>query len=115
MFFHIDLEKDYKLRFDLGKFLKFENDTFDPLTSSMIEKIKSIQAGGVFKVKSEETRPDQISYIIYGDTQYWWVIMLYNDILDVEDIEVGMILNYPDPDDLDSFYFSLKQLELKNK
>lgn len=113
MFFYINLEDDYKLRFDLGKFLNFENDTYDPLTSNLIENIKSLSNGGVFKVKSEENRPDQISYRIYDDTQYWWVIMLYNDILDVEDIEIGMVLSYPDADELDSFYFSLKQLEIK--
>jgi len=115
MFYYINLDKDYTLRYDLGKFLRFENDTYDPLTSNLIENIKSISQGGLFKVTSEEFRPDQISRRIYDNDQYWWVIMLYNDIIDVESIEIGMILKYPDAEDLDSFYFTLKQSELQNQ
>jgi len=29
-------------------------------------------------------RPEQISYEIYGDTQYWWVILLANNIINVD-------------------------------
>lgn len=113
MYFYINLDNGYETRFDMGKFLEFSNDNYDPLTSNIIENIQSIPQGGLFKVKSEEHRPDQISYRIYDDTQYWWVIMLYNGILDVNDITIGTILKYPDQDELDSYYFTLKQAQLR--
>ncbi len=112
MAFSINLDKEYTLRYDLGKFMAFIDDSFDPLTSTLIENIKSLKQEGITKIKVEAGRPDLISYRLYGDTQFWWIIMFYNDIFDVEDIKAGDFLGYPSQNDLDSYYFTLRQSEL---
>ena len=43
------------------------------------------------------TRPDLISYKAYGTTDFWWVIMEYNNIIDpLLDLKIGMILKIPE-------------------
>ena len=50
----------------------------------------------------EGQRPDQIAYEVYGDSQYYWVILLVNNIIDVasewplsnEELENYMIQKY---------------------
>lgn len=107
--FFINLDKKFSKRFDMGKFIKFENDNFDPLTSNFFNKIRTLPQDSTFKITTEMGRPDQISRKIYGDEQYWWIILLYNNIFDVEQLVSGLELGYPDSDALDEFYFTLKQ------
>lgn len=41
-------------------------------------------------------RPDRISKIIYGTSNYWWFLMWFNGITDVwNDIRDTMIIKYP--------------------
>jgi len=42
-------------------------------------------------------RLDLISYRIYGDPQYWWVVLSANDYQIEFDIEYGEILRIPFP------------------
>lgn len=106
--FFLNLDNEYDKRYDLGKFMNYDEDGFDPLNSYMLEKISGIKSGGQFTVTSEEGRPDIISNKIYGDTQYWWVILLYNAITSFDDLVNGMELKYPKLQELEDFYFSLK-------
>ena len=110
--FFIDLDRETKSRFDFSKFMHWNIDNYDPLTSNMLFKLKDIPVGGRYVISGEEGRPDLISYRIYGDVQYWWLLMFYNKILDPEDLINGMVLQYPDADELDTFYFTLKTKEL---
>jgi hypothetical protein len=49
-------------------------------------------------------RPDMISYKVYGDLNYWWILMKYNNIFDVwNDLVVGEVLNVPSKLDIDDF------------
>lgn len=104
--FFINLESNSPNRFDPEYFFRY-TDNFDPLTSSFVKDLKNLSQFGQYVVQVEEGRPDLISFKIYGDTQYWWIILLYNDIIYIEDIQIGMSLKFPSLSDLETIYFSL--------
>ena len=52
----------------------------------------------------EDQRPDVICNNIYGDTDFWWVLLLFNDIVDVfTELREGLILKVPDKKDISDF------------
>lgn len=109
--YYIDLETEFDKRYDAAKFIEYTNDCFDILTSYFVSKLKSLSQYSIFVVQAEENRPDLISYKIYKDTQYWWMLMIYNDIVNFEEIPTGTQIKYPSVTDVEDLYFSLKSLE----
>lgn len=110
--FFINLDYESDIRFDMAKFVDFKEGAFEPLTSNFLSEISNLKPIDRFVVTTEEARPDLISYKIYGTTQYWWVLMEMNGILDVDEITVGKLIEYPDISDLEDIYFSLKAKEI---
>lgn len=108
--FYLNTDIDSPERYDISRFMRFTDD-FDILDSHLIHTLKTLEVGGTFKVSSEVGRPDILSGKIYGDIQFWWIIMLYNEIQSTEDIVAGMQIRYPLKSALENYYFSLKQLE----
>ena len=106
--FFINLDKEYEKRFDQGKFFEFVTDNFDPLTSTLLREIRDLPLFGRFNVSNEEGRPDLVSFRVFGDTQYWWALMVYNDITKVDDVINGTVINYPSLASLEDLFFSLK-------
>jgi hypothetical protein len=104
---YIDLDKDYINRFDLAKFIKYDNDSFDILTSYFIRELKKLPSKGNLTVTYQEFKPELLADIIYGDTQYEWVLMEYNNLTDIFDIVSGTVINYPSLTDLEALYFGL--------
>ena len=43
----------------------------------------------------EENRLDRVSYRVYGDEQYWWVLAQANGISDPLELAVGTVLKVP--------------------
>jgi hypothetical protein len=112
-YFFIDLENESNIRYDLAKFLEWKNDdNYDPLNSYILNKILSLPLGGTTQVSGQEGRPDLLSFDLFNDTQYWWILMIYNDLVNVEDITNSIILKYPQQDELEDFYFSLQARQL---
>lgn len=109
--FFINLDQESTDRYDFSKFMEYTNDSHDILNSYFIAKLKKLPSGGEKVIQAEEFRPDLLSYSIYGDYQYWWILMLYNDILDIEDVSIGLTVRYPTIDSLEDLFFSLKALE----
>jgi hypothetical protein len=107
MRFFINPDVDSNVRFDLTRFMEF-TDNLDPLTSSILDDIRELPQQGFFAVQGEEFRPDSVSHKVYGTHQYWWVIMAYNDIADVNKLTSGTVLKYPSLADLEDIYFTLK-------
>lgn len=105
--FYIDLSLDNLNRFDFAKFSEEIDNARDILSSYLLSSLHKIPLGGIYKVINEASRPDLISYKLYGFTQYWWVILFYNNLVDSEDIVNGMELRYPLLRDLEVFYFEL--------
>ena len=111
--YFLDLESNVQDRFDMEKFLKFENDCHIMTNSFFLEKIKTLPKRGEFKVTFERESPDLISYKLLNDTQYWWLLMEYNNIKTFRDIKSGLLLNYFSIDELESLYYTLKTEEVK--
>ncbi len=109
--FYIDLDYVSEERYDFAKFLSYANNGFDPLSSRFLNQLNTLEASGKFIVTTEENRPDLIAYYIYGDTQYWWIILEYNNILSFDDLVTGVELKYPSLSSLELLYFDLKASE----
>lgn len=103
------INKDYSSdeKYDIAKFMEYQTDNYDVLTSYMLNNIKSLPTSGVFKISVEEERPDLISYKIYGTVTYWSLILLYNDIVDLSELKSGKSINYFDVRDFENLYYDL--------
>lgn len=105
--FYIDLDTNTTDRFDLAKFLDFTNDgVFDPLNSYLLYQIPLLPIVGTYTIRKEENRPDLLSYNLYGDTQYWWIILWYNSLYKPEDLKVGVKINYPSLSNIEQLYMN---------
>lgn len=102
--FFMNNSLDTDTRYDTIKFLEFNKDNVDPLNSFMLLNITNLPPHGTYLVKNEEGRPDLLSYRIYNDTQYWWALMWYNSIMNVNDIKTGMVLQYFNVGQLEELY-----------
>ena len=109
--FFIDTEGEFEKRFDMQKFVPFLNNCHDILQSSIYYEIKKLPLAGKYIVLTDSRNPALISYNIYGDTQYWWILLLYNDIVVLEELETGKMLLFPSIDELAELYFNLKTFE----
>lgn len=105
--FFINLSKDTDKRYDMSRFMEF-SDNFDPLTAGFFNNIKALPLSGYFVIQGEEHRPDAIAFKIYGQTQYWWTLMIYNDLSSIDQLVSGISIKYPSLQDLEDAYFQLK-------
>lgn len=106
----INLDLRVKDRYDLSKFLEY-TDNYDPLTSYFLTELLKLSPYGKYAVQSDDTRPELIAYKIYGDVQYWWIILLYNSLTTWDEITTEMVLSYPAVEHLEDLYFRLRSLE----
>lgn len=106
--FFINLDREFKEKFDLGKFMNFSNDTFDVLTSNFIRTVKELESGGQRIIIGESDRPDLLSFRLYGSPQYWWILLIYNDLSSIEDLNEGQNISFPSLDAIESKFTSLK-------
>jgi len=113
--FYIDLDTDYRERYASPKFMEFSEEGHDILTSYFMLKIDGLKPIGSFTVTSEAGRPDVVSYKLYGSTQYWWVILAYNNMVHHDELVTGTVLKIPSLSDMESLYFQLKTLEAQQE
>lgn len=109
--FFINLAVVSDERFDLAKFMSFEDGRFDPLDSYFLRELTNLQSRGQYVVQSEVKRPDLISFRFYGTTEYWWIIMAYNNMLSVEELVTGTVLEIPSEEDISRLFFRLRPLD----
>lgn len=104
--FYINPEINTTDKFDMCKFMDMSSDgAFDCLNSYLLYALPKIPYIGYITVSNvQANRPDMLSYAIYGTTQYWWLLMLYNNLLSPYDIEVGLKIYYPSLANLEQFY-----------
>jgi len=61
-------------------------------------------------------RPDRVSYAAYGVMDYWWIILKYNDIIDVYyEFEVDDIIQIPHIDDIKDFIKRINKKKGRDK
>ena len=104
--FYINLDSTAPNRFDPEFFFEY-TDNLDLLNSEFLRQLKELPENGTYTVSTEEGRPDLLSYKIYTDTQYWWLLLIYNDLVYVDDLVLGMTIKFPSLADLEAIYFSL--------
>jgi len=106
--FFINLDLESPERFDMSRFMLYDEDVFEPITSHVLETIKGLEAGGQYVVTGEDYRPDSVSDKIYGTTEYWWILLIYNEKLSFNDLQHGDEIRFPSIQALEDLYFSLK-------
>ena len=110
--FYIDLDTITTDRYDLAKFMDYTDDgVFDPLNSYLLLEIPILPKVGTYTIRKEAERPDLLSYALYKDTQYWWVLMWYNSLLKPQDLTVGLQINYPSLSSLEQLYMNASLLQ----
>lgn len=96
--------------------MDWNDDNYDILTSYFIANIKKLPKKGEYTLKGEDGRPDLISKAIYrGDSQYWWILLLYNDILDTCELITGLDIIYPSQDSIEDLFLSLRKREVSRR
>ena len=105
--YYIDNETITIDKYDMAKFLEFDEDgVFDCLSSYFLSEIPKLPLSGNYTLRAEEERPDLLSYNIYGDTQYWWILLWYNNMLKPQDLKVGTIIKYPSLSSIEQLYMN---------
>lgn len=105
--YYIDNETQTTDKYDMAKFIEFADDgVFDCLNSYFLYQIPLLPLIGYYTIRTEENRPDLLSYTLYGDTQYWWIIMHYNNLLKPQDLKSGVIIKYPSLSSIEQLYLS---------
>jgi len=101
---------------DLAQVVPFYQDeeAYDLLGSYFADNVKGLPLAGRFTVSTEEGRMDLIAYRIYRSTDYWWVLMLYNDLLAPFEVVAGQVILYPSLSDLQNLFYSLQRLQAAN-
>lgn len=112
--YYTDLNYESPERFDLGTFLQFNQDNYDILNSFFLHDFLKLPIVGTYVVQKEEKAPDYLSVNIYGRHEYWWLIMLYNNIFDYRHILTGMVIKYFSINDLESLVYKLRSTEVLN-
>lgn len=105
------LNQDSSLnRYDISKFIKKEEDGFwDIVNSEFISNLNLMKSFEYYTVTTENGRPELIAEKIYGygNSQFWWIIMILNNCVLPSDIKTGDVLKYPSLSNLETIYFSL--------
>lgn len=56
---------------------------------------------------ADEANAPGLAFSIYGDVGYWWLLCMYNGIIDpIEDIAPGTVLRLPSLNDINNFLTS---------
>jgi serine protease inhibitor len=63
--------------------------------------------------RQDVSRPELISYKVYGSINYWWIILKLNNIDDpFNDLEIGKTIQLPSQQDIEDFYIQTRRKNL---
>ena len=99
--------KNFEDRYDPQKFIPYDEYVYDISESWFYQRILRLPIKGEYVVHGEESRPELISYNVYGTTSLWHILMAYNRITDFTEVSVGKVIYYPSIEDIEQIYFSL--------
>ena len=110
--FYLNDQYDTHTRFDLMKFVDINGkDWYDPLTSFFLINLPKLPHVEEYIITYEIGRPDLLADRFYQDTQYWWIVMLYNNILNVNDLQAGVSIRRPAKELIDDLYIQASTLK----
>lgn len=88
----IDYKKVFSSRFgSLGLIQHKVNNIRIPTENELLGTQYSLETWGLGQ------RLYKLAYKYYGDSQYWWIIALYNNIATEADLEFGEVIKVPTP------------------
>ena len=91
--------------FDMSKFMDFTDDgVFDCMNSYMLLMIPTLPVTGYYTLRKEFENPPYLSYTLYNDTQYWWILMVYNGFTLPNQLKSGTIIKYPSLSSIEQLY-----------
>ena len=107
MSYFIDQNVRSEERYDMRKFMEWVDGTYDVLGSYFLEELRKLPIVGVYRIELNPFRPDLVAYDIYGDPQYWWLLMEYNGWIDWNSMPLGATVNFFHLSNLEDLFFSL--------
>lgn len=96
-------------RFDISKFMNFENDVYDVLSSPFLAQIAQLPTVEYYYVDSGFHEIDLISTEKYGDPFFAYIIQFYNNDFR-ETFPEGTVLRLFSVEDLNEVYYNLSTL-----
>ncbi len=93
-------------KFDISKFLDFENDVYDVIGSPFLAQLKQLPVKEYYYVNNGFKEIDLISSEKYGTPFFAYIIQFYNDDFR-ETFPEGTILKLFSSEDLNQIYYSL--------
>jgi hypothetical protein len=96
-------------KFDISKFMNFENDVYDVLNSPFLAQISQLPTVEYYNVDFGFKEIDLISSEKYGTPFFSYLIQFYNNDFR-ETFPEGTILNLFSLEDLNEIYYNLSTL-----
>lgn len=106
-FFYLDRNVQAHHRYDLARFMRLEEGVHDEFTSWLISRLRGLPSAGRYRIEVEQ-RPDIYSRDVFGTTDYWQLLLLYNDVVLLEDLARGTVLSYFSLDGLEGVLRTLQ-------
>ena len=111
--FYVDLTKEFTNRYALDRFMEVTDGVYDIFRSFFIIQAKELPSQGEYQISSASERPDLYARDIYGTVAMWDLLLEYNNILWIRELELGETLLYPSLADLESLFLRLRQLSTR--
>jgi hypothetical protein len=110
--FYIDIKKQTEKRYAPEKLMRFDKSgVYDILDSHFMTELTKLPMAGTYVVVEDEARPDVIAHRLLGSTEYWWVLMMYNNLIMPSQLKAGVTIKYPVMDRLETMYGRLSAQE----
>lgn len=99
------------VRLDLKRFVNLlsEGQSYDINRSLFVVGLMELPAKGTFFLRGEDGRLDWIAHKVYGSTQYWWILLFYNGMVDPEEVVSGMSIRFPSVESLEKLIVAVQR------
>lgn len=105
-------------RYAISNFIKFDEaiGDYDIIGNKTLNSsIKEMEIEGIKNtLSSPMLRLDAVSYELYGTTALWWLLAIYNDVVDLYSTNVTEV-KYPSLTTIENWYFTNRETLLVNQ
>lgn len=85
---------------------------YDPITSEVVDKLLTLDSKGLYVIRAEVGRPDLMSNAIYGSTNYWMFLMMYNRLHDPAELVAGLEILHPTLSEIETVILLSQKFDL---